>query len=289
MGTLSQDAFLNSSSDGAKAKDKDKIRLWFPSDTEENWNHNINHPQGKVRLKESGWIKSGTTDQPKEILYRINKNGYRHDHIIPTRIEHKCAFFLGCSNMFGVGIHEKHTIPYLFQQRINQEEQQFTCINFGQPGGSLDACTRVAMAWAPILKPQLICLLMPPGLRRELWKPPSMNDNMVDEGNTWLQYGVRSTIATGYSEMVERIFITPQEEMVNTTKNLWALKGLSLNYNARFLVATAHQVPETLSMETSCRARDLKHFSSKWHEWIANYFFTQYTENNTSYIPDNTY
>jgi hypothetical protein len=279
---LSDDIFLNSSSDGAQKKGPE-IRQWFPSDTQENWDHNVKHNLKK--LQESGWIKSGTKDEPKEILYRINKNGYRNDHIIPTRIDHKCAFFLGCSNMFGVGIHEKHTIPYQFQQSLDQTHNTLTCINFGQPGGSLDACVRTAMAWAPLLRPKLICLLLPPGLRRELWKPPSINDDMIDEGNAWLQYGVRSNIATNYHQLVEEIFITPQEEMVNTAKNLWALKGLSLNHNARFLVASAYQVPESISMETAGKARDLKHFSAKWHEHLYQYFFTQYTENNTSYIP----
>ena len=48
MSKLSDDIFLNSSSDGAKSNGPE-IRQWFPSDTPENWDHNVKHNLKKLQ------------------------------------------------------------------------------------------------------------------------------------------------------------------------------------------------------------------------------------------------
>ena len=290
---IGNDTFGSSSSDGAQLKGEPEIRRWFPSDTEGNWEHLMADPKLRQISIDNGWVKRNSDDtwsnDPKEILYRINKHGFRADHFMANRLQDKCAMFLGCSNMFGVGIYEKHTIPYLFAQKIaTTDEINLHCINMGQPGGSLDAAARVAMTWAPVFKPKLIVLLLPPGLRREFWISSMMNEDMVDSGNRWHQYGINNGdgVSSPYQgQLIESIFITPQEEMVNTARNMWALKGLALHMGARFLVADGMQVPTKLSKETINKARDMKHYSAKWHEYLSDYYFDQYMNNNTSYCP----
>lgn len=253
------------------------VLRWFPSDTEKRFNENLNIPKNKAILQANGWVKRNS-EEPTEILYRINEYGFRGDSIDVKELEDNCALFFGCSNVFGVGQFEKNTIPEQFKNLC----PELGVVNFGQPGGSLDACTRVAMHWVPILKPKLICLLLPPGVRREFWIGDHFDDNGTDIGNRWAQYGIRRSLDRNH-EIIQATFSTPQEEMVNRQRNLWAFSGLALHLGARLVVYTPEDVPRDATKQV---ARDCGHFGADFYEYIAKHFYKMYThKDEVSYIP----
>ena len=261
--------FAYSSADGSYHGSNGSIQRWFPSDTEAIFKEHLANPERRQRLEASGWVRKNS-DTPTEILYRINQYGFRGDEINVERLEDNCVLFFGCSNMFGIGEFEKNTIPEQFKT-IHPELQ---VVNFGQPGGSLDACTRAAMHWVPRLAPKAICILLPPGVRREFWMEESYDENQCQAGNRFVQFGIRRKIPRNH-EIIESIFMTPQEEIVNKQKNLWALTGLANSVGARIIVASPQDCPSEIAQRG--HARDLGHFAAPFHHFFAQYFSEMFT------------
>jgi hypothetical protein len=172
--------------------------------------------------------------------------------------------------MFGIGIFEKDTIPRKFTAITGIES-----VNLGQPGGSLDAAVRVAMHWVPILKPRIIFLLHPPGIRRELFVEQMYDPNHGAQiGERWIQFGLNNLRKRdgldGDREVFSKYFTQPHEELVNRAKNLYALMGLSTEYSSIFIEATPQDCPKDIASRTM--ARDLGHYGPAFSSWFAQYF-----------------
>ena len=226
---------------------------WYPSDSEDRWKHNLD--QHKDDLKKAGWL--GKNDQPKSIEYRINKWGFRGDEI--EDLTENPILCLGCSNTFGIGIHEHWTWPAQLQDAID-----VPVVNLGVPGGSLDTCFRLASYWTPILEPRAIIVLIPPGVRRELWLdssgdlPPDQKGDCTEffgDQGWWYQYGINKN----WNDEHDIMFTAPQEMLVNTQKNMWALRGLALHHSAKFWqLDITRDIPGELR-RSPIKARDLGH------------------------------
>ena len=230
---------------------------WYPSDDEERWKQNLRDKRDD--LKKAGWLSKG--DKPKPIEYRINKWGFRGDEI--EDLTENPILCLGCSNTFGIGIHEHWTWPAQLKEAID-----VPTVNLGVPGGSLDTCVRLASYWTPILEPQAIIVLIPPGVRREIWLDRSGPNHLPEElvgDNTefhgdegwWYQYGINKN----WNDDFDLLFTSPQEMLINETKNMWALRGLANHFGARFWqLDITRDIPGEIR-RSPIKARDLGHHS----------------------------
>lgn len=253
-----------------KDRNVNNILHWFPSDTEVRFHENLAIPENKKALEAAGWYRN---DKITEILYRVNEFGFRGDSLSSEKIselQNNCVMFLGCSNMFGVGEFEKNTIPQKFKAITGEN-----VVNFGQPGGSLDACVRVAMHWVPLLKPKAIFLLHPPGVRREIYLPSRFDINGSQLGEAWGQWGLRNIAGFEWCrdeevDILSRSWTLPEEETVNRNKNMWALRGLSRKFIHTDHIYEHHSYDKNFSKEFANKARDLMHNNHLFYEWFAN-------------------
>jgi len=131
------------------SKWKTRENLWCPTDTKENWD-NIKHLSEK-----NGWTENN-------VSYKLNSYGFRHHEDFCE--DRNALIALGCSNTFGIGVNYEQTWPYYVAKELGMNP-----INLGQPGGSIQACYRVAAEWVPIIKPNVVMWFIPDPSRRELW------------------------------------------------------------------------------------------------------------------------
>lgn len=247
------------------------ILHWFPADTLHRFNHNLGKPKEKKELEAAGWYRNG---KPTEILYRLNEFGFRGDSLSSEKISElnaNCVMFLGCSNMFGVGEFEKNTIPAKFKAITGEN-----VVNLGQPGGSLDACVRVAMHWVPLLKPKAIFLLHPPGIRREIYLPKRFDDAGRQLGDTWGQFGLRMSAGFEGLDILKQCWTLPEEETVNREKNMWALRGLARQFLGNDHIYQHYIHDHNPPKESLRRARDLMHNNHLYYGWFADSWTRQW-------------
>ena len=140
--------------------------LWCPTDTKENW-HKIKHLSEK-----NGWTENN-------VSYRINSYGFRHHEEFCE--DRNGLVALGCSNTFGIGVNYEQSWPYYVAKELGMNP-----INLGQPGGSINACYRVAAEWVPIIKPKVVMWFIPDRSRIELWH--NQGDGVgPDTAGSWQQ------------------------------------------------------------------------------------------------------
>ena len=122
---------------------------WCPADTKELFEKNR-----QAAVKE-GWTEHN-------IKYKINSYGFRHHE--EFREDRNSLVAIGCSNTFGIGVNYEQSWPYYVAKELGLNP-----INLGQPGGSIQACYRVAREWIPIIKPKVVMWFVPDPARRELY------------------------------------------------------------------------------------------------------------------------
>ena len=253
-------------------QNKGAVLRWFPSDTEEKFKHHIENPETRKQLISLGWAHRRTLE-PTEILYDVNSYGFRTYDLHDPDLVDNCALFLGCSNMFGIGVFNKDTIP----EKFRSLQPDLIPVNLGVPGGSLDACIRLAMYWVPILRPQVIFLMHPPGIRRELYIDQYYDaENGTQLGDRWVQFQVGTKLPEPLRyDTFERVFTQPLEEEANRARNLYALKGLAFEWQAMLIEGDMRDIPWDIRKDTT--ARDLNHPGPQSWRWMADYFNKIYT------------
>jgi len=94
--------------------------------------------------------------------YSYNELGFRGDSI------HKKGFRImsfGCSNTEGVGVNDNETWPSKFSKLIPNGVN----FNFGTGGRSNDFISRCLLTYYDIIKPDLVLIMYPSPLRREIY------------------------------------------------------------------------------------------------------------------------
>tara|TARA_X000000368_G_C23051598_1_gene721675 strand:+ start:292 stop:1158 length:867 start_codon:yes stop_codon:yes gene_type:complete len=122
---------------------------WCPADTKENFEKN------REAAEKEGWTENN-------VSYKVNNWGFRHHEDFCE--DRNGLLAIGCSNTFGIGVNYEQTWPYYVAKELGLNP-----INLGQPGGSIQACYRVAREWVPIIKPKVVMWLIPDPARRELF------------------------------------------------------------------------------------------------------------------------
>jgi hypothetical protein len=223
-------------------------RFWYSRDTEALFDKHQKNKVTRLQLKELGWTKDSIT-------YKFNKYGFRSDSFSDA----PGAIFLGCSITLGVGLPFQNTWPYLVSKKLN-----LRCWNLSQPGGSLDACYRLAKYWVPILKPKYIFILAPSMYRREFYD---------DDADRFLNIGGWSY--EEYPALVDYILASEKNSVINYEKNIDAIKFISDSYKIPLILqdTQSNNTPSIVDpLEKYKLARDLSHPGIDYHACVSNDF-----------------
>ena len=125
---------------------------WFPSDTKELYELNLQDEVKRKKLKEYGWIDNHFT-------YKFNSEGFRCGEFTTS----DAIVFLGCSFTMGIGLPKDKTFASIVSDRLELE-----CYNLGIGGSSNDTAFRLARYWVPHLRPRIVILMSPSHYRLEV-------------------------------------------------------------------------------------------------------------------------
>lgn len=111
----------------------------------------------------------------QDLNYRLNSYGYRTKELQEFDWK-ECVLFLGCSYIFGQGVHNKHTIPSIYEQITNN-----TTINMGLSGASVDTLHHNTHALIQSnYIPKKVIIMFPCPSRHLLYK-----DNKIQQLGQW--------------------------------------------------------------------------------------------------------
>jgi len=183
-------------------------------------------------LKKFNWID-------KTFTYKFNSYGFRTDNF-----SHKNSImFLGCSHTCGIGLPVHETWASIVAETLELHNS-----NLGIGGGSLDTAFRLCHGYIDIIKPKMIILMKPPGIRFELLTKHTISN--VNPSMTNLLYKTWS--------------IDENNNYFNQEKNILAIQMLCANRNIKLIVTDSSELQCTDSL-----ARDLAHFGAESHKLVA--------------------
>jgi hypothetical protein len=129
------------------------------------WNSNtfeISSFQFKLEERKGKTYNTSGTDNTGRCSYSYNELGFRGESIEKNGFK---IMSLGCSNTEGVGVNYSDTWPaqfsYLIPNGVN--------FNFGTGGRSNDFICRCLLTYYDIIKPDLVLIMYPSPLRREIY------------------------------------------------------------------------------------------------------------------------
>ena len=215
---------------------------WLPGDTKTLYEKNLK--ENYQLLKSNNWIDSSFT-------YKFNSHGFRCDEFT----DNPTVMFLGCSFTIGIGIPEETTWTNVVSKKLNMN-----CANLGQAAGSSDTAFRLCLGWIDIIKPQVVCLLPPHGIRLEL-----VNNNSIHH------YHARGDhISEYYDNFLKDWSVDDNNDYFNTLKNTIAIESICTSRNIKYV---------SLEMEKFSKldlARDLAHWGTVSNNNFAEYALTKF-------------
>jgi hypothetical protein len=227
---------------------------WLPPDTKESYENLIRDPAHREYFANLGW------DHPGAITYKFNSHGFRADEFDGGPY----LLALGCSYTVGIGLPVESTWAYQTAQALNLK-----CANLAWGGYSADTCYRLAEYWVNELKPDYVCMLVPPqhrvellledpNLRFEVFMPQSKSD-YFKESDTYLKHW----------------FLNEENARINQRKNIRAIKQLCTEVNIPCKIYNAEDFM-CRSREEIGYARDYMHGGPIAHKILADTFIADY-------------
>ena len=222
---------------------------WIPTDTKESFDRMMQDPAHEEYFKTQGWL------EPDAITYKINKHGFRCNEFETDR---DCMIALGCSYTMGTGLPVECLWPSLIGQRLGLETY-----NLAWGGTAADTCYRLAHYWIPLLKPKLVCMLVPPKTRIELivdanhnppievFMPQNLNENFSINDN-----------------FLKHWWLNDENGIANNQKNVLAIQQIAFDNRAKFVCLRADE-EMSKSREELEYARDHMHAGPKGHRVVA--------------------
>lgn len=209
---------------------------WIPSDTQELYSKNLKHRYNE--LKDNGWIDNSFT-------YDFNSYGFRCKEFSndPT------IMFLGCSFTFGIGLPIETVWSSIVADKLNLHNA-----NLAVGGGALDTAFRLCHGYIDIIKPKIVVLMVPPGIRLEI----------VTDTDTILL----NAHAHLYPNTFKIWASDDNNHYFNKEKNILAIENLCLKRNIKYIVIDSNDL-------YSCMcdfARDLSHCGIRTHKIFAEKF-----------------
>jgi hypothetical protein len=234
---------------------------WLPTDTKENYEKLIQDPGNRAYFARLGW------DQPGVITYKFNNYGYRADEFDsgPYMVA------LGCSYSIGIGLPDSATWARQTATALGMK-----CANLSWGGYSADSCYRLAEYWVPALKPDYVCMLVPPRNRIEVL----LDDHGPFNVNRQLPVEVflpqsQSSLFSPNDHYLRHWFLNGKNAEINQRKNILAVRQLCADLN---IPCTVHYAEEHMCWNHQAgHARDYMHAGPQVHKILADKFVTAYT------------
>jgi hypothetical protein len=225
---------------------------WVSMDTKELYEKNLKEKYELLKL--NNWIDNSFT-------YKFNSHGFRCKEFTddPT------IMFLGCSNTCGIGLPVESIWPELVAKQLNMH-----CANLGIGGGSHDTAFRLCHGWIDIIKPQIVILLDPPGIRLELIYDVNSHEKSVIMSPSWTNYEGPNKNQIFF---LRKWCIDDNNAYFNRLKNTLAIENLCISKNIKFINFTINEYHECA--ENNDWARDLKHRGVKAHQKFSKYVLTK--------------
>jgi hypothetical protein len=234
---------------------------WLPTDTKENYEKLIQDPGHAKYFAELGW------DQPGSITYRINSDGFRADEFDggPYMVA------LGCSYTAGIGLPDQATWP-----RLVATELGLTCANLAWGGYSADSCYRLAEYWVPELKPNYVCMLVPPLHRVELLLDTKTLLTPHFPVEVFMPHSPNLLFSSD-DQYLKHWFLNDENAMINQRKNVLAVRQLCADLD---IPCTVYRAEDHMSWsrEEIGYARDYMHGGPKIHNELAKKFVEAYVK-----------
>jgi hypothetical protein len=145
----------------------------YPTDTLGHIEKHMSDPHTKGLMRDNGWLDA--QDEPIEIEYLINIQGFRHDgSSVDYLSETGGAIYIGDSHTMAVGLPLKESWTY--KAHYNCElTKDLRYINMGMPGYGVDSYYRILKRYIYEIKPNLVVMSYPwHATRTEQW---DLNNN----------------------------------------------------------------------------------------------------------------
>lgn len=229
-------------------RDAGRTLSWMHTDNADNFQRMMQDPVHAEYFARMGW------DQPDAITYHINSNGFRGSEFDQSR---PGLMALGCSFTFGSGLPESVLWPTLVADRLN-----LACWNLAWPGTAADTSYRLAEYWLPKLRPNVVCVLMPPRDRFEL---------LTSDPNLPTEVFMPTSESSMFSPSdvyLKNWFVQSENALINQRKNAWAIQALCNHYNIPCIIKYA-DLEMCGSREELEYARDYMHAGPRGHCLLA--------------------
>jgi hypothetical protein len=232
-------------------------RYWLQNDRKELYELNLK--SNYDLLKNNNWIDNSFT-------YKFNSHGFRCDEFT----DEPSIMFLGCSFTCGIGLPIDYIWPELVSKKLNMR-----CANLGIGGSSIDTAFRLCHGWIDIIKPQIVILLEPPGVRVEL----VYNDTIVNlnTGITVFENGfiasknLQNPNHNNHQTFIKEWSLDDNNDYFNKIKNKLAIESIC---SARNIKCLSIPFKEIFKRKVDL-ARDLSHYGIKSNQLFADYILTK--------------
>lgn len=228
---------------------------WFPTDTKQLYQKNLNNPEARQLLEKFGWIDA-------EISYVHNSHGFRTKEFTQT----ENFVTLGCSYTHGTGLPQHCVWPELLSNMVN-----IPVFNLGIAGGSLDTCYRVVKHYISFLKPKFVAMLAPDNTRMEIFlnhevlvhMPGNPDFYKFSKDDSWIKHW----------------YTNEQNLTTLMQKNIDAIAWICKQNQTDFYLVDNDFVYSCYGNQLDL-ARDLMHPGKYFHETLAQTFFEKIQNKN---------
>jgi len=227
---------------------------WFPTDSKELYQKNLNDPKARQLLERFGWIDA-------DISYIHNSHGFRTREFTQT----ENFVTLGCSFTHGVGLPQHCIWPEILGRMVD-----IPVFNLGVAGGSLDTCYRVAKHYISLLQPKFVAMLAPNKDRMEIL----LDDEVYIHLPRYPDYSKFSK----YDSWLKHWYSNEQNSITSMQKNIDAIAWICKQNQTDFYVVNNSSVGLWCRNQLDL-ARDLQHPGKSFHETLAQTFFEKIQNN----------
>jgi hypothetical protein len=228
---------------------------WFPTDSKELYQKNLNNSDSRQLLERFGWIDAN-------ISYIHNSHGFRTREFVQT----ENFVTLGCSLTYGIGLPQHCAWPEILGQMVN-----IPVFNLGLAGGSPDTCYRTAKHYISFLKPKFVAMLLPNKDRMELFLgdsvyvhlPSNPDYHTFAKNDSWIKHWCTNE----------------QNSTILAQKNIDAIAWICKQNQVDFYLVDQNLAYNYHGAQLDL-ARDLMHPGKIFHETLAQTFFKKIQNKN---------
>jgi hypothetical protein len=232
---------------------------WLSTDTKENYKKLIQNPTHAKYFAELGW------DQAGAITYQINSHGFRADKFDSGPY----LVALGCSYTVGIGLPDSVTWPRQVATQLG-----LVCANLAWGGYSADSCYRLAEYWVPKLRPNYVCMLVPPPHRVEVLLDTDALSTPQFPVEVFMPQSPSLSVGSD-DQYLKHWFLNNENAKINQRKNVLAVRQLCADLHIPCTIYRAED-HMSYSREEIGYARDYMHGGPEIHNTLAKKFIEAY-------------